>query len=158
VHNSTVANPTDTSSNGIYGHSGRVINCAVEGFMVSDVSHWSKAADDANKEAFHVSELGLIGEVLHCKHQAGGFGTVQVASVLQGRIQLFEKTADRMTIFRNVEELIGKYRNRAMPYHIDYIFVPTTWLENMVSFEIGKFEDWCAPGFSDHAPLIAEFG
>ena len=27
----------------------------------------------------------------------------------------------------------------------------------MVSFEIGNFEDWCTPGFSDHAPLIAEF-
>ncbi len=43
-----------------------------------------------------------------------------------------------------------------MPYHIDYVFVPTTWLENMVSFEIGSFEDWC--DISDHAPLVAEFG
>jgi hypothetical protein len=51
-----------------------------------------------------------------------------------------------------------QYRNRVMPYHIDYIFVPATWFENMVSFEIGKFEDWCAPGFGDHAPLTAEFG
>lgn len=47
---------------------------------------------------------------------------------------------------------------RIMPYHSGYIFVPATWFENMVSFEIGKFEDWCAPGFSDHAPLTAEFG
>jgi hypothetical protein len=78
----------------------------MEGFMISGASHWSKAADDATKEAFHVSELGLLGEVLHCKHLAGGFGTVQVASVLRGRIALFEKTTDRTTIFRDVEELI----------------------------------------------------
>jgi hypothetical protein len=82
------------------------IKYAMEGFMISGASHWSKAADDATKEAFHVSEFGLLGEVLHCKHLAGGFGTVQVASVLQGRIELFEKAAGRMTIFRNVEELI----------------------------------------------------
>ena len=25
------------------------------------------------------------------------------------------------------------------------------------SFEIGNFEEWCATGLSDHAPLIAEF-
>ena len=74
--------------------------------MISGASQWSKAGDDATKEAFHVSELGLLGEVLHCKHLAGGFSAVQVASVLQGRIELFEKTADRMTIFRNVEEPI----------------------------------------------------
>jgi len=43
------------------------------------------------------------------------------------------------------------------PYHIDYIFVPTAWLKNMVSFDIGSFDDWCAPGLSDHAPLSAEF-
>jgi exodeoxyribonuclease-3 len=50
------------------------------------------------------------------------------------------------------------YRKRTMPYHIDYVFVPMTWFANMVSFEIGNFDDWCAPGYSDHAPLIAEFG
>jgi exonuclease III len=46
---------------------------------------------------------------------------------------------------------------RIKPYHIDYIFVPTTWLKNLISFEIGKFEEWCQNGLSDHAPLIAEF-
>jgi hypothetical protein len=33
----------------------------------------------------------------------------------------------------------------------------TAWLKNMVSFDIGSFDDWCAPGLSDHAPLSAEF-
>ena len=48
-----------------------------------------------------------------------------------------------------------QYRNRTKPYHIDYIFVPTAWLENTVSFELGTFEDWYR--LSDHAPLSAEF-
>ncbi len=47
--------------------------------------------------------------------------------------------------------------DRMKPYHIDYIFVPTAWLKTMVSFDIGSFDDWCAPGLSDHAPLSAEF-
>ena len=50
-----------------------------------------------------------------------------------------------------------QYRDQMKPYHIDYIFVPTAWLKNMVSFDIGSFDDWCAPGLSDHAPLSAEF-
>jgi hypothetical protein len=49
------------------------------------------------------------------------------------------------------------HRDRTKPYHIDYIFVPTAWLKNMVSFDIGSFENWCVPGLSDHAPLTAEF-
>ena len=49
------------------------------------------------------------------------------------------------------------YRDQMKSYHIDYIFVPTAWLKNMVSFDIGSFDDWCAPGLSDHAPLSAEF-
>ena len=47
--------------------------------------------------------------------------------------------------------------DRMKPYHIDYIFVPTAWLKTMGSFDIGSFDDWCAPGLSDHAPLSAEF-
>jgi exodeoxyribonuclease-3 len=49
------------------------------------------------------------------------------------------------------------WRRRDRPYHIDYIFVPKTWLKNKISFEIGTFEPWCLTRRSDHAPLIAEF-
>jgi exodeoxyribonuclease III len=55
-------------------------------------------------------------------------------------------------------ETFGTYWHyRRTPYHIDYIFVPTSWLKNLVSFEVGTFEAWCRSGLSDHAPLIAEF-
>jgi exodeoxyribonuclease-3 len=72
----------------------------------------------------------------------------------RGLVSLYHKT---MGLEFGAEErgTYWQYRNRAMPYHIDYIFVPTPWFESMVSFEIGNFEDWCA--FSDHAPLVAEF-
>jgi exodeoxyribonuclease III len=50
------------------------------------------------------------------------------------------------------------YRRPDMPYHIDYIFVPMTWLKNLLSFELGDYDAWCGSGLSDHAPLIAEFG
>lgn len=49
------------------------------------------------------------------------------------------------------------YRDRMKPYHIDYIFVPAAWLRNLVSFELGTFDDWCGARLSDHAPLSAEF-
>jgi hypothetical protein len=83
-----------------------VNNLAVGGFMVSKDSRWSKAADDATREAFHESELGMLGDLLHCKHSTDGFGTVRVDRVLKDRIELLEEATDRMTIFRSVEELI----------------------------------------------------
>jgi hypothetical protein len=49
------------------------------------------------------------------------------------------------------------WHHRKSPYHIDYIFVPKSWLSNLVSFEIGSFEAWCRTTLSDHAPLVAEF-
>jgi hypothetical protein len=55
-------------------------------------------------------------------------------------------------------ETCGTYWQRKRPYHIDYIFVPNSWLMNLVSFDVGTFEAWCLTGLSDHAPLIAEFG
>lgn len=55
------------------------------------------------------------------------------------------------------ESLETYWHYRRTPYHIDYIFVPTRWVEDLVSFEIGGFDQWCNTGLSDHAPLIAEF-
>lgn len=55
-------------------------------------------------------------------------------------------------------ETCGTYWHyRKTPYHIDYVFVPTSWLEDLVSFEVGTFDAWCRTGLSDHAPLVAEF-
>jgi hypothetical protein len=50
-----------------------------------------------------------------------------------------------------------QYRRSTMPYHIDYLFVPMMWLKDLVSFELGDYDAWCASGLSDHAPLSAEF-
>jgi hypothetical protein len=49
------------------------------------------------------------------------------------------------------------HRRRELPYHIDYLFVPMTWLKDLVAFELGDYDAWCANGLSDHAPLSAEF-
>jgi exodeoxyribonuclease III len=73
----------------------------------------------------------------------------------RGLVSLYHRT-EGLEFGAEVRATYWQYRNRTKAYHIDYVFVPTTWLENLVSFEIGNFEDW--KGFSDHAPLIAEFG
>jgi hypothetical protein len=41
-------------------------------------------------------------------------------------------------------------------YHIDYIFLPKTWLGEICRVEIGRFEEWCGSGLSDHMPLVVE--
>ncbi len=41
-------------------------------------------------------------------------------------------------------------------YHIDYIFLPSLWLNSVTEFEVGGFDDWCAKGLSDHVPLVID--
>lgn len=46
-------------------------------------------------------------------------------------------------------------RDRAKPYHVDYIFVPKSWVQSeRVRIEVGQAEEWL--GQSDHMPLISE--
>jgi exodeoxyribonuclease-3 len=41
-------------------------------------------------------------------------------------------------------------------YHLDYIFIPEWWAENLVEMSVGTFEDWCGNKLSDHVPLAVE--
>jgi endonuclease/exonuclease/phosphatase family metal-dependent hydrolase len=47
------------------------------------------------------------------------------------------------------------HRNVLKPYHIDYCFAATYFLEKLSSIEVGSFEDW--NHLSDHTPIIAAF-
>lgn len=47
-------------------------------------------------------------------------------------------------------------RNRAKPYHLDYCFVPQSWLPRLQSLSVGSYADWITR--SDHCPLFVEFG
>jgi exodeoxyribonuclease III len=74
--------------------------------------------------------------------------------VKRGLVSLYHhKTGETL----GAETCATYWHYRKNPYHIDYIFVPTSWLSDLVSFEIGSFEAWCQTRLSDHAPLIAEF-
>lgn len=46
-------------------------------------------------------------------------------------------------------------RNRAKPYHIDYIFASLEIANNITNFELGNIEKWLK--YSDHLPIIFEF-
>ncbi len=41
-------------------------------------------------------------------------------------------------------------------YHIDYVFVPQTWLDAVNGFRVGGFEEWCGTRLSDHVPIIVD--
>jgi len=47
-------------------------------------------------------------------------------------------------------------RKEGPTYHIDYIFMPRTWVADIREMTVGRFEDWCATGFSDHVPLVVD--
>ena len=44
------------------------------------------------------------------------------------------------------------YRHRDKPFHIDYVFVPTSW--RLSSVEVGSFREW--GHLSDHVPVVAD--
>ncbi len=41
-------------------------------------------------------------------------------------------------------------------YHIDYVFLPRTWLDRIQAFSVGTFEEWCGSGLSDHVPVVVD--
>lgn len=41
-------------------------------------------------------------------------------------------------------------------YHIDYIFLPASWICDVSDFSVGSFDGWCSAGLSDHVPLVVE--
>jgi exonuclease III len=47
------------------------------------------------------------------------------------------------------------YRHKNKPYHLDYCFASSDFIDGLVSVEIGCYEDWNM--YSDHCPLIVEF-
>ncbi|MFM9941504.1 MAG: hypothetical protein ACKVP7_18625 [Hyphomicrobiaceae bacterium] len=41
-------------------------------------------------------------------------------------------------------------------YHIDFVFMPRPWLTRVTQFEVGRFNDWCGNGLSDHVPMVVD--
>ena len=46
------------------------------------------------------------------------------------------------------------YRQRARPYHIDYVFIPQEWTVRLRAVEVGGYDRWS--GRSDHCPIVLE--
>jgi endonuclease/exonuclease/phosphatase family metal-dependent hydrolase len=42
---------------------------------------------------------------------------------------------------------------REVSFHCDFCFVPTAWQHAVSAVEVGSYDDWIAPGHSDHAPV-----
>lgn len=45
-------------------------------------------------------------------------------------------------------------RQKARPYHIDYCFMPQSWIPFLRSVDVGSYEDWKSA--SDHRPLVVD--
>jgi hypothetical protein len=47
-------------------------------------------------------------------------------------------------------------RQDGFAYHIDYCFVPASWIQFVRGCDLGDFETWVASGLSDHVPLVVD--
>ena len=45
-------------------------------------------------------------------------------------------------------------KKRTQPYHIDYAYIPRSWMPRLTSVTVGYPDDWLA--HSDHVPLVIE--
>jgi exodeoxyribonuclease-3 len=53
--------------------------------------------------------------------------------------------------------LYWRNRTRDGPtYHIDYVFLPVSWIARVKALSVGTFEDWCGSGLSDHVPIVVD--
>lgn len=46
--------------------------------------------------------------------------------------------------------------NENQPYHIDYVWLPHTWMGGLKAVEIGDYSTWVAGRLSDHVPMTVE--
>lgn len=53
------------------------------------------------------------------------------------------------------QETFYLHRSPHKGYHLDYCFVPKSWLPRLQTVTVGPFDPWC--GHSDHTPLVVEF-
>lgn len=46
--------------------------------------------------------------------------------------------------------------HEAEGFHIDFVFVPASWVSRLRSVEVGSHRDWVATGLSDHVPIVVD--
>jgi exodeoxyribonuclease-3 len=81
----------------------------------------------------------------------------QISQRLHGRgLQSIWHTKAREAFGQESRPTYYHQWKREQPFHIDFMFVSESLMERLIRFSIGDFESWC-PGYSDHAPLIADF-
>jgi len=90
------------------------------------------------------------GERLHGSHSdvVGKLAARRIVSLYHAHFGEAHGAESRNTFFLQ--------RNQAKGYHLDYCFVPQSWLPQLKSLAVGTYEDWITR--SDHCPLFAEFG
>jgi exodeoxyribonuclease-3 len=53
------------------------------------------------------------------------------------------------------QETFFFHRHQHRGYHLDYCFIPESWLPRLATVHVGPFTPWC--DYSDHTPLVVEF-
>jgi len=60
-----------------------------------------------------------------------------------------------LTQGREKHPTLFMYRHQDKPYHIDYCFASTDFIEKLTNVEVGNYNDWTQ--YSDHKPLSVTF-
>ena len=74
-----------------------------------------------------------------------------------GLVSAYHEIHDEAQGSESIPTLYWRDRKKDGPtYHLDYIFLPQDWAEDIHEFMVGSFEDWCGSGLSDHVPIVVD--
>ena len=88
------------------------------------------------------------------KPGVGNHSWVVATLAQQGLVSVYHQWSGEAQGGESVKTLY-MYRRQEKVYHIDYCFVPQTWVKRLQSFSVGSYEQWIR--WSDHMPLLVEF-
>ncbi len=89
------------------------------------------------------------------KHRLGNHSLVVKALEEQGVFSTYHKHYNQ-TAGKEQHATYYMYRHKDKPYHIDYCFASTDFINKLDGVEVGTHEQWTS--LSDHSPLIVTFG
>lgn len=93
-----------------------------------------------DRPGWRINHLRAVASLRH-------YGLVSAYHTIRGEAQGCE----------TVPTLYWRDRKKNGPtYHIDYVFIPQDWVNQVGQLSVGSFERWCGSGLSDHVPLTVD--
>lgn len=98
----------------------------------------------------------ILGDLNTARYLSAGDSHMQFVNLLKDEFALVSAYHEHFGVDHG-HEIHGTYFDRTKkgkPFHIDYCFIPMSWLPRLRQVTVGQPKDWL--DLSDHTPLVIE--